>query len=59
MPGDVDLGNWAAIDDLALSVERRTLYRQRERAIRLYLEGATDIQIKAACGMGASRPIAC
>ncbi|MFX1670801.1 hypothetical protein PWR63_00570 [Paraburkholderia sp. A2WS-5] len=49
--GDIDLTLWAPIDELALSVERRALYRRRERAIRLYLAGGTDAQIKAACGM--------
>ncbi|MEZ7522201.1 hypothetical protein [Burkholderia vietnamiensis] len=52
LSGDVDLAAWPTIDELALSVERRAMYRQRERAIRLYLDGATDAQIKAASGMG-------
>ncbi|SPS02548.1 conserved hypothetical protein [Cupriavidus taiwanensis] len=47
----VDLGTWPAIDELALSLDRRALYRRRERAIRLYLEGASDSQIQAACGI--------
>ncbi|WP_340526956.1 hypothetical protein [Cupriavidus necator] len=51
----VDLGTWPTIDELALAVDRRALYRRRERAIRLYLEGANDSQIKAACGMGRSQ----
>jgi hypothetical protein len=51
-PGSVDLTNWPKVDELALSVERRELYRRRERAVRLYLDGATDVQIKAACSMG-------
>lgn len=50
--GVVDLKSWPAIDEPALSTEQRALYRRREHAIRLYLEGATDVQIKAACGMG-------
>ncbi|EDT38802.1 hypothetical protein [Burkholderia ambifaria] len=51
-PGDVDLKSWPAVDPLALPAERSALYLRRERAIRLYLEGATDSQIKSACGMG-------
>lgn len=50
--GVVDLKSWPAIDEPALSVEQCALYRRREHAIRLYLEGATDVQIKSACGMG-------
>lgn len=49
---DVDLAAWPSIDELALSAERRALYRRRERAIRLYLNGATDRQIQAACSLG-------
>ncbi|KGC09589.1 hypothetical protein [Burkholderia gladioli] len=49
---DVDLESWPAVDPLALSAEHSALYLRRERAIRLYLEGATNIQIKSACGMG-------
>ncbi|MGG5540773.1 hypothetical protein P4G95_26140 [Burkholderia vietnamiensis] len=51
-PGDVNPESWPAVDPLALSAERSSLYLRRERAIRLYLAGATHIQIKAACGMG-------
>ncbi|WP_322093949.1 integrase core domain-containing protein [Paraburkholderia bannensis] len=51
-PGDVDLRNWPAIDLLALSAERRALYLRRERAVRLYLDGATDSQIRATCALG-------
>jgi len=51
-PAELDLEHWPAIDPLALPAERGALYLRRERAIRLYLEGATDVQIKAACGMG-------
>ncbi|KVR85617.1 hypothetical protein WK26_04895, partial [Burkholderia vietnamiensis] len=49
---DVDLAAWPSIDEFALSAERRALYRRRERAIRLYLNGATDRQIQAACSLG-------
>lgn len=49
---DVDLERWPAIDAPALSAQRRALYERRERALRLYLDGATDLQIQAACGMG-------
>ena len=49
--GDIDLNSWAPIDGPALSGERRALYRRRERAIRLYLAGGTDAQIRKACGM--------
>jgi hypothetical protein len=52
MTGDVDLTNWQAIDELALPADRRALFRRRECAVRLYLEGATDNQIRAACAMG-------
>lgn len=51
LPGEVDLQGWPVIDELALPPERGALYRRREHAIRLYLEGATDAQIRAACGM--------
>ncbi|WP_310647213.1 hypothetical protein [Burkholderia cenocepacia] len=51
-PGELNLKSWPAIDPLALPAERRALYFRRERAIHLYLEGATSAQIKAACGMG-------
>lgn len=50
-PDDVDLDRWPAIDAPALSAQRRALYERRERALPLYLDGATDLQIKAACGM--------
>jgi len=49
---DVDLAAWPGIDELALSAERRALYLRRERAIRLYLDGATGRQIIAECGFG-------
>ncbi|WP_231130897.1 hypothetical protein [Burkholderia vietnamiensis] len=49
---DVDFATWPSIDELALPAERRALYRRRARAIRLYLDGATDPQIHAACGLG-------
>jgi hypothetical protein len=51
-PGDSELAGWTAIDVLALSSERRVLYLRRERAIRMYLDGAPDVQIRANCGMG-------
>lgn len=51
-PGDIDLSTWPEIDRAALSPERETLYARRERAIRLYLDGATDTQLKTGCGMG-------
>lgn len=50
--GDVDLLNWPTIDVLALSDERRALYRRRESAVRLYLDGATDNQIRTICALG-------
>jgi len=50
--GDVDLNAWPRVDELALTPPRRAQYLRRAQAIRLYLEGATDAQIKAACGIG-------
>ncbi|WP_176732870.1 hypothetical protein [Paraburkholderia nodosa] len=52
VPCDGELASWPAVDVLALSPERQTLYLRRERAIRLYLDGASDIQIRSICGMG-------
>ncbi|MCM2496217.1 hypothetical protein ACVCIH_20425 [Burkholderia glumae] len=52
LPGEVDLASWPVVDPLALSADRRALYFRRERAIYLYLEGATSAQIKSTCGMG-------
>jgi hypothetical protein len=51
LPGFIDLVSWPPVDELALPGERRELYQRRERAIRLYLGGATDAQIKAASAM--------
>ncbi|WOD14330.1 integrase core domain-containing protein [Paraburkholderia kirstenboschensis] len=48
---EIDLATWPGIDRAALSPEREALYGRRERAIRLYLDGATDAQLKAACEM--------
>jgi hypothetical protein len=50
--GDIDLATWPGIDRAALSSEREALYARREHAIRLYLDGATDAQLKTACAMG-------
>jgi hypothetical protein len=46
---DSELASWPAVDVLALPPERRDLYLQRERAIRLYLNGASDVEIRATC----------
>ena len=54
-PREVDLASWPTIDEFALPAERRALYLRRKRAVCLYLDGATEVQIKAACGMGRSQ----
>ncbi len=51
LPGVFDLQAWPAVDELALSDERRALFHQRKRAIHLYLEGATDVQLRTSCGL--------
>jgi len=46
---DFDLDGWPDIDDGALAPDKRAAYRNRKRAVRLYLEGATDAAIWSAC----------
>jgi hypothetical protein len=50
--GEIDLTTWPEIDRAVLAPEREALYGRRERAIRLYLDGATEAQLKTACAMG-------
>lgn len=52
IPSDGELARWPAIDVLALAPERRELYLRRERAIRLYLNGASDVEIRNSCQIG-------
>lgn len=52
VPSDGELAGWPTVDVLALAPERQELYLRREQAIRLYLNGASDIEIRAACHFG-------
>jgi hypothetical protein len=47
VPSDGELARWPTVDVLALAPQRRELYLRREQAIRLYLNGASDIEIRA------------
>ena len=54
VPGQVGPEQWPAVDADALPEARRTQFRRRKTGIVLYFNGASEADIRAACGVGRS-----
>jgi hypothetical protein len=54
VPGQVRPEQWPAVDADALPEARRTQFRRRKTGIVLYSTGASEADIRAACGFGRS-----
>lgn len=52
LPEQLNPSAWVEVDAQALSEERRALYLRRRRGIELYFAGATEPELKQACGLG-------
>ena len=50
-PQQVDITQWVAVDEAALSPERLGQFRNRKRAIELYLDGANDAHLFQETGL--------
>ncbi len=53
-PGQVRPERWPAVDTDALPEERRSQFLRRKTGIVLYFNGASEADIRAACGFGRS-----
>ena len=51
VPQQVDITQWVAVDEAALSPERLGQFRNRKRAIELYLDGANDAHLFQETGL--------
>jgi hypothetical protein len=47
----VDVSSWAPVDADALTDQRREQFLLRRRAINMYLDGATEAELKEATGL--------
>ena len=54
VPGQVRPELWPSVDADALPDDRRAQLLRRKLGIQLYFEGATEADIRAACGYGRS-----
>lgn len=54
VPGQVRPERWPAVDTDALPEARRTQFQRRKTGIVLYVNGASEADIRAACGFGRS-----
>ena len=54
VPGQVRPEQWPAVDADALPEARRTRFQRRKTGIVLYANGASEADIRAACGFGRS-----
>ena len=54
VPGQVRPEQWPAVDTDALPEARRTQFLRRKTGIVLYFNGASEADIRAACGFGRS-----
>ena len=52
--GDLNTGDWAAIDEGALSDKRRAQYLRRKTAVSMYLDGASAEAIRTSTGYSLS-----
>jgi hypothetical protein len=48
---DFNIDSWPSIDEGALSARKLTTFRNRQRAVRLYLAGASGEAVWTACGL--------
>ncbi len=54
VPGQVRPEHWPEVDADALPEDRRAVYLRRRTGIQLYFDGASEADIRAACGFGRS-----
>lgn len=50
-PSQVDITQWVAVDEAALPPARQRQFRNRKRAIVLYLDGANEAQLLHETGL--------
>lgn len=54
VPSQVRPEQWPQVDADALPEDRRALFMRRKKGIELYFDGASEADIRAACGFGRS-----
>lgn len=54
VPDQVRPEHWPQVGADALSEDRRALFMRRKKGIELYFDGASEADIRAACGFGRS-----